>query len=144
MSAARFRKNTQKYETTSLQVMAGIYRVFRNHENEKKKVLPRQRAGPGHPHRHRGSRLIAVPPDAGLADRRVDCDSAVPHRDVRDPQLHHRRQLHHPDSPTNALRLLLKAISIPMKSSLAFEHGVKVFADHRSGPVHLRDLASTT
>ena len=41
VSAARFRKATQKYETTSLQVTAGIYRVFRNHENEKNTVLPR-------------------------------------------------------------------------------------------------------
>ncbi len=55
-----------KIRTTSLQVTAGIYRVFRNHENEKYKVLPRHRACPGHPHRHRGSRLFAVPPDAGL------------------------------------------------------------------------------
>ena len=74
--------------------------MFRNHENEKNTVLPRYRARPGHPHWHRGSRLL-LPPDAGLADRRVDCDSAVRHRDVRDPQLHHHRQLHHPDRPAD-------------------------------------------
>lgn len=100
-------KNKKPFLRRSRQVFTGCFVITKTKRTQYYRAIERIL---GTPHRHHGGRLPAVPPDAGMADRRVDCDSAVPHRDVRDPQLHHHRQLH----PPNALLMVQTVEASPI------------------------------